>query len=155
MVLDRVLDRSTIDQLGQYIDKPAIEGLAGFLDRNKVSILDLLNRMPTFIFHLDLHEGNVLLDAAGEPKVIDWEQWAIAPLGFGWSSMDPEGGLPAIDMHRLRAARPLPDAIRERDLWLMAAIWGCYSALEREDHRLAATWLQRLPSLMAEEANIR
>jgi hypothetical protein len=144
-ILECILESTKLEILRKYIDKSSFENLLTFLDNNRTVLFELVDRMPSFIFHRDLCESNVLLDSKLMPKVIDWEQWALAPIGFGWSPLARESEVPKIDMQRIRGARSLPDDIGEHHLLLMAAIWASYSAIERKDYQLAAAWLKRFP----------
>lgn len=100
--------------------------------------------MPVFIFHDDLHCGNILVDGAGGMAIIDWDNWSLAPLGTGWCFYSTAETLPEIDIPRLRAGRDLPASCGQRELMLMAALWGWHKALRESKAELAARWLERV-----------
>ncbi len=144
--LDRVrevIEKKLPEQVPHYLRTTAIDDAALVLSRSFSSIEERVARMPIFVFHDDLHCGNILVDEAGAMSIIDWDNWALAPIGSGWmfyAMDDPD----PIDMERLRAARALPEAVTAEDLMLMAALWGWHKALRDAKYDLAARWLERL-----------
>jgi hypothetical protein len=113
------------------------------LARRLGAIEDTIAAMPLFILHDDLHSENILVDADQRMTVIDWDNWALAPLGSGWRFYMTDN-VPEIDIAPLREARTLPPGIMTRDLMLMAALWGFHKAIRRSEHPLAARWLERI-----------
>ncbi len=102
-----------------------------------------LDTLPSFVFHGDLHAGNMLRDETGRVTVIDRDTWALAPVGVGWPIPEPDGAwVPPIDLDRLRATRGLRPKHGERDLLLAAAVHASMKAVRRKRwpvvaHRLA------------------
>lgn len=114
------------------------------LARRFTAISDTIEAMPLFVLHDDLHCGNILVDDAGGMTIIDWDNWALAPLGSGWRFYMTDDEVPALDSARLRAARRLPPGITDRDLMLMAALWGHHKAMRDGKHELAARWVEKI-----------
>ncbi|MGG5811815.1 phosphotransferase family protein [Falsiroseomonas sp. CW058] len=139
-VIARQLPREVTDRLRGVTAEDASIALA----RRFTAISDTIDAMPLFVLHDDLHCGNILVDGQGGMSVIDWDNWALAPLGSGWRFHTTEDEVPAPDLARLHAARPLPPGVMPRDILLMAALWGHHKALRDGKHELAARWLEKI-----------
>lgn len=120
------------------------EDAAHALARRFNAISDTIEAMPLFVLHDDLHCGNILVDDAGRMTIIDWDNWALAPLGSGWRFYMTDEEVPALDSGWLRGARKLPPGITDRDLMLMAALWGHHKAMRDGKSELAARWVEKI-----------
>jgi hypothetical protein len=126
----------------------ALGRVARTLSRRLPRLREVLDWLPLFVFHGDLHAGNMLLDEAGRLRVIDWDTWALAPVGVGWHVPDDPGQAPLpIDMAALRAARPRENWQGEAELAIAALAYGSMKAVRRKRWATVARRLDLLAEL--------
>jgi len=122
----------------------SLDDVALILARRHDQLAELLQRMPLFVFHDDMHCGNILVGAEGGMTIIDWDNWALAPIGTGWRFYATDDALPEPDPARIGWARTLPPEATGYNMMRMAALWGWHKALRDSKPELAARWLEKL-----------
>jgi hypothetical protein len=127
-----------------HLRRHSADDVAMIVARRLDDLTTLLRAMPVFVFHDDMHTGNILVGRDGGMTIIDWDSWALAPIGTGWRFYSPEDPMPEPDVARIAAARPLPAAVTGPALMLMASLWGWHKALRDRKPELAARWLEKL-----------
>jgi hypothetical protein len=152
--LRRLIDKEVPLAVQPHLRLLSVDDVALALSRRFTAIGDAIAAMPVFVFHDDLHCGNILVteaaaagtgrEAAGEMVIIDWDNWAIAPLGTGWKFHATDDVVAEMDVGRIALARPLPPGLGAREMMLMAALWGWHKALRESKPLLAARWLEKL-----------
>jgi hypothetical protein len=119
--------------------------IAKTIENNKSVIATTIRRMPTFVFHRDLHAGNTIRTKDGQVVVVDWEQWSLEPLGFGWLPYLGRGSrMRNPDITRIAKMRFLFAGFTTCHMLLMASLWGYYIANMKHRPELALGWLERL-----------
>jgi spectinomycin phosphotransferase len=101
------------DTKKRYVDDPVAHRLLSFMHEKRLIILDLVNRaeilalllrdrpLENVICHSDAHAWNLLIDAAGNVYIVDWDNPILAPkerdlmfigagLGFTGHSIESE-----------------------------------------------------------------
>lgn len=131
-------------EIGKHLKYATYEETTRRIDSQLTAIYTKIQRTPLFVFHRDFHRGNVLLENGASPKVFDWEQWSLEPIGVGWLPFARFGEIQKIDIRRIRASRPVPDETTEDDLLLMASIWGFFNGAQRGDAVIASAWLEQI-----------
>lgn len=102
----------------------------------------LVAAMPVFVLHDDLHAGNILVDAEGVPRLIDWDRWWLAPIGAGWPLLEEDA--PPMLPSRITWARPLPFGVDTRELMTVAAMAALYRSMRGGRIAQAAQHLKRV-----------
>jgi hypothetical protein len=131
-------------QVAAHLHVLTPEEVARLINERRESIDAKIAAMPRFVFHDDLHCGNILVDPRGAMAIIDWDNWAMAPLGTGWHFHAEEDWIEEIQLERVTWARPLPPGMGVRELMLMASLWGWHKALREAKWLLAARWLEKI-----------
>jgi hypothetical protein len=142
--LRRIIAKDVPKDVKRALRAVSLDEAAETLRGRSAAVEAAIVATPVFVFHDDLHCGNILVDGAGGMAIIDWDNWALAPLGTGWCFYSTAEEIPPIDIERIRAARVLPPEIGQRELMLMAALWGWNKALRDSKPDLAARWLEKL-----------
>jgi hypothetical protein len=131
--LNNVLAEATWPELARVVtDGKSVTTLRQTIDRNKGAISSTIQMMPSFVFHRDLHAGNTLRTASGEVFVVDWEQWSLEPIGYGWLPYIRRGAKMRVpDVAQIAKRRSL-SALNESNILLMAALSGYQVAAARK-----------------------
>ncbi len=139
-LIARTLPQGVEAQLRAY----SIDDVALILARRFDHIVALLDAMPMFVFHDDMHCGNILVGANGGVTIIEWDNWALAPIGTGWRFYATHDVLPEPEVDRIGWARALPPQATGHNMMLMASLWGWHRAVRDRKPELAARWLEKL-----------
>ncbi len=142
--LKQLAARSLPSGVEPHLRAYSVDDVALILTRRFDQIVAVLHAMPLFVFHDDMHCGNILVDAEGSMTIIDWDHWALAPIGTGWRFYVTDESLPEPEVDRIEWARALPPEATGRNLMLMASLWGWHKALRDHKLELAARWLEKL-----------
>ncbi len=122
----------------------SIDDVALIVARRFDHIVALLDSMPMFVFHDDMHCGNILVGADGGMTIVEWDNWALAPIGTGWRFYATHEVLAEPEVDRIGWARALPPEVTGHNMMLMASLWGWHRALRDQKLELAARWLEKL-----------
>jgi hypothetical protein len=142
--LARIIAQDVPPQVLPLLDRQPLPAIAARLAERAAAIEEVVRIVPRFVFHDDLHCGNILVNEIGQMAIIDWDNWAVAPIGTGWQFHATEDWIPEIDLDRITWARELPSGIGRDQLMLMAAFWGWHKALRESKWLLAARWLEKI-----------
>ncbi len=128
----------------KHLRRHSADDVALVLARRFDSIVAQLEAMPLFVFHDDMHCGNILVGGDGAMRIIDWDNWALAPIGTGWRFYATDDVVEEPDPARISWARALPPEVTGYTMLLVAALWGWHKALRDQKPELAARWLEKL-----------